>query len=201
MSIDTANSRPLSSLVLPFASLFSGRPDAWGTVTGGCVKEKVTLEHYHRHLAGEVSLGIYPLRQDGLCRWFAIDIDQDDLMRALDVIDQLAVMRFSHGIYLERSKSKGYHILGLLSDWAPTRHVRRIARVAICKGGLPASTEIFPKQDNADGIRWGNYLNLPYFGEGSAQGRRMFLDLKSFRPVPLPQMTVNKEMVFSLPFG
>jgi len=184
-NIESHQSYLAEDIVTAFASLFRGLPDAWGTITGQCVKEKVTLEHYRRHLYGKVSLGVYPLRRDGQCRWFAIDDDHDDLHEAIAVIEHLVAIGFNRGVYIERSKSKGYHIFGFISDWTSARDVRRIAQAAICKAGLPATTEVFPKQDSADGVRYGNYLNLPYFGSANADGRRMILDLKSLRPMTL----------------
>ena len=171
--------------VTAFASLFRGLPDAWGTITGQCVKEKVTLEHYRRHLYGKVSLGIYPLRRDCQCRWFAVDIDRDDIVQAIALINQFAALGFNGGVYLERSKSKGFHVYAFPSDWVPARDVRLIARCALKQVGFPPSTEIFPKQDSIGPDAFGNYLNLPYFGPNNKAGRRMILALKSLAPIPL----------------
>lgn len=171
--------------VTAFASLFRGLPDAWGTITGQCVKEKVTLEHYRRHLYGKVSLGIYPLRRDGQCRWFAVDIDRDDIVQAIAPINQFAALGFNGGVYLERSKSKGFHVYAFPSDWVPARDVRLIARCALKQVGFTPSTEIFPKQDSIGPDAFGNYLNLPYFGPDNEAGRRMILDLKSRCPIPI----------------
>jgi hypothetical protein len=154
-------------------------------VGGGCIKEPVTTAHYRRHLAGSGSLGIYPLRQDGRCRWFAIDIDEENLGSAIAAVEKLHELGFNRGVYLERSKSKGYHVFGFTSDWVPAKDLRYIARQAILQAGLRHSTEIFPKQDVADAIRFGNYLNLPYFGGHNPDGRRMMLDIETLGPVPL----------------
>jgi len=87
-NIESHQSYLAEDIVTAFASLFRGLPDAWGTITGQCVKEKVTLEHYRRHLYGKVSLGIYPLRRDCQCRWVAVDIDRDDVVQAIALIEQ-----------------------------------------------------------------------------------------------------------------
>jgi len=184
-NIESHQSYLAEDIVNTFASLFSGLPDAWGTITGQCVKQKVEAEHYRHHLEGKVSLGIYPLRRDGQCSWFAIDIDHDDIAQAVAVIEQFAAIGFNGGVYLERSKSKGYHVYGFLSDWVPASQVRLIARYVLKQAGLPASTEVFPKQDNIAPDAFGNYLNLPYFGGNNKDGRRMMLDLKSLSPIPL----------------
>ena len=55
--------------------------------------------------------------------------------------------------------------------------MRRIAKAALSLAGLPAATEVFPKQDHlSEDTPWGNYLNLPYFGGGDSEGRRMVFD-------------------------
>jgi len=125
------------SQVEVFAHLFAGRSDAWGAISGGCIKQAVTLDHYRRHIAGKVSLGIYPLRNDGCCRWFALDIDQDDVGKAIKIAEVLNSMGFNLGVYVERSKSKGYHVWSLLSDWMSARDIRRIAKHVIQLAGFP----------------------------------------------------------------
>jgi hypothetical protein len=64
--------------------------------------------------------------------------------------------------------------------------VRRIAKAALSQAGLPATTEIFPKQDQlTQDTPWGNYLNLPYFAGDHPEGRRMVVDPGTLTPVPL----------------
>lgn len=171
-------------LLRRFAALFAGRKDAWGAIGGYCEKEALTLSHYRRHIEGKISLGVYPLRQDGRCRWFAIDIDLDDIDAAIAIVEHLSAFGFNRGVYLERTKSKGYHAWGFFSNWVPARDVRRIASAAISNAGLPPTVEVFPKQDSADSVRFGNYLNLPYFGGDNIWGRRMILDSKTLLPIP-----------------
>jgi hypothetical protein len=173
-------------MVERFSFLFAGRTDVWGAVHGQAIKEPVTITHYRNHLAGETSLGIYPLTPQGLVRWFAIDIDKLDPALALRLLAALCTLGLSQGVYLERSKGKGFHIIILLSDWVSASQVRRIAKTALSQAGLPATTEIFPKQDQlTQDTPWGNYLNLPYFTGDNPQGRRMVVDPGTLTPVPL----------------
>ena len=175
-----------SSTVRRFASLFHGRTDVWGALHGEAVKESVVSGHYRRHLAGQASLGIYPLLQNGLVRWSAVDVDRQDSSLALAIINALMSIGLNDGLYLERSKGKGFHVLVLLSDWVAAAHMRRILKVALQIAGLPVTTEIFPKQDQLTGdTPWGNYLNLPYFGGGNPEGKRMILHLDTLEPMPL----------------
>jgi hypothetical protein len=184
-----------NSIVKTFANLFAGRTDAYGAVTGACIKEPVTLNHYALHLTGQISLGTYPLRADGSCRWAAVDIDQENSGAALAVVSSLSGMGLKQGVHVERSKSRGYHVFLLVSQWVPARILRRIMSTAISRAGLPPTTEIFPKQDSLEGMHYGNYLNLPYFGGGLPQGRRMMVDLASWEPIPL-QKWINQVEVF-----
>jgi hypothetical protein len=189
---------PLEGLVRPnaeiidypmverFSFLFAGRTDVWGAVHGQAIKEPVTMTHYRNHLAGKTSLGIYPLTPQGLVRWFAIDIDKLDPALPLRLLAALRTLRLSQGVYLERSKGKGFHIIILLSDWVLAILVRRIAKAALSQAGLPVTTEIFPKQDQlTQDIPWGNHLNLPYFAGDNPEGRRMVVNPATLTPVPL----------------
>lgn len=174
------------SVTEAFASLFQGRTDVWGALRGQAIKESVTLAHYRNHLAGNVSLGIYPLRPDGRIRWCAVDVDIQDSAPSLRVLAALCSLGLRQGVYLERSKSKGFHIIIILSDWAQAAHVRRMAKAALRDAGLPQTTEVFPKQDRlTTDTPWGNYLNLPYFGSDNPEGRRMVVDPNSLTPLPL----------------
>ena len=137
----------LNTIVQIFASIFVGRTDVWGALHGQAVKVPVTVENYRRHLAGEVSLGIYPLLWNGLVRWFAIDIDNLDTKLPLAVLEALRRLGVNKGIHVATSRRKGFHVIVLLSDWALAADVRRIAMTALQMAGLPLSTEVFPKQD------------------------------------------------------
>lgn len=168
-------------IVTAFASLFRGRTDAWGALTGNCIKEAVTTSHYRRHLEGKVSHGTYPLLNDGTCYWVAADLDQlrtspwhngpDDARPALAVMENLTRCGVNQGIFLEKTKSKGWRPWLFFSDAVAAADARRLFITATEKAGLPSSIEIFPKQNTPDGIRFGNYVHLPYFGGGPSGDR------------------------------
>lgn len=155
-----------------FIALFRGRTDAWGIVKGGCQKEKVTRDHYLRHLKGDVSLGIYPLLDNGTCRFFAIDLDEKNFPKALAIRDNLR----SKGVmvYVALSKGKGYHIYGFSDGPMPAKNIRRVLHATLEELKIP-KTEVFPKQDKLDkkNLPYGNYINLPCFN-----GSRMFVNSK-----------------------
>ena len=175
-----------------FASLFPGRTDVWGALHGEAIKEQVLGSHYGLHLAGKVSLGIYPLKTDGNIRWCAIDIDKNQIELGITTVKCLGSMGMTSGVYLERSRRKGFHVLVLFSDWVAAPQARRVMKFALHQAGLPKTTEIFPKQDRlTSDTPFGSYLNLPYFGNYNPEGKRMILNLDTLAPIPLVDWLEN----------
>jgi len=166
-----------------FERLLSGRKDAWGAVHGECVRQPVTQRSYFLHLIGKTSLGIYPLIDDGTCRFGSIDLDRDDLSLALEIRDQLWNIGMKPA-FIERSKSKGYHIWVFFSKPVKAKEIRHILNTVLSK--LNLTLEVFPKQDRLNEGEIGNYINLPYFGGLiNTPERRVILDSKNTSPVPL----------------
>lgn len=153
------------SQVQAFMALFKGRTDAWGSVNGKSNKEPVTVEHYRKHLNGEISLGIYPLLDDGTVKFFAIDLDEKNLDKAFSIRQEFLNRQVP--AYVAASKGKGFHIYGFLESPAPARETRSLCNDILKKLGY--TTEVFPKQDALDEvITLGNYINLPLFGKTRA---------------------------------
>ena len=168
-----------------FQEIFQGRTDAWGALRGECMHEDVGDRHFARHLAGMTSLGVYPLLDDGRCRWATVDIDVDDLDLPVRLRDALAELGLNAGVYIERSKSKGYHVWLLFDELVSAQNVRRILKAGLAKAELDPGTEIFPKQDQLGReTRFGNYVNLPYYGNANGRGRRMMLRPDTLDPMP-----------------
>ncbi len=144
-----------------FYDLFQGRTDARGSIEGGCIREKVTIADYERHLKGEVSLGVYPLLDDGTCHFFAVDLDEKDFEKAKSIRQELSNVFIP--AYISNSRRKGYHIYGFAQDKVIAKEIRTILNNILNK--LSIKAEIFPKQDNtSEKIPLGNYINLPCFG-------------------------------------
>lgn len=196
-------SRKIGQTAKAFAALFRGRTDAWGSLPSKCIHEPVTFVHYERHLRGKVSLGVYPLLDDGTCSWAAADFDQegsapwhngpDDAAPALSLVDSLNYYGMNTGVCLEKTKHKGWRIWILFSAPVPARDVRRLFRAALEKAGLPPSVEVFPKQDRIgkstprNQYPVGNFVHLPYFGGGpsGARGGRVCVDPRTLLATPL----------------
>lgn len=142
-----------------FRDLFTGLDTAYGTGTGGWVREPVKLKNYSMHLRGQgPGLGIAPLREDGTVSFAAIDLDEPDFDSARQLAEFLPGTSF-----IERSRSGNAHIHVFFSEpieaWVP----RGIMREATAALGKP-HVEVFPKQDRLRIGMVGNYINLPYYG-------------------------------------
>jgi putative DNA primase/helicase len=174
-----------------FQQLFKGRNDAYGA--GECVKEAVTDNVIKAHLTGKRRIGRYPLSPhilDGSgTLWVAADIDDDDLGLALQFCEALEHIEIP--CYIERSKSKGYHVWVFFSQPIEAKWARGLMKYAIDL--LERDTdyrikEIFPKQNTIKqngNYGFGNYIYLPLFGADVPNGRTVFLDPgNGYKPHP-----------------
>lgn len=110
------------------------------------------------HLSGEVPLGISPLREDGMCRWGVVDVDDYNLSHS-DLV--AAIEREKFPLIACRSKSGGLHLYLFLTDWAPQAEVQAALRAAAGRLMLPSVVEVYPPA-----IGKGNWINMPYVGGG-----------------------------------
>lgn len=143
-----------------FKQLFAGLDRAYGTGEGRWVHEPVKLRHYADHLAGQgPGLGIAPLMDDGRVHFAAIDLDEPDFDLAYDLATMLPGT-----VWIDKSRSGNAHITAFFTEpiegWVP-RGIMREACHAVGRGKV----EVFPKQDRLRAGMFGNYLNLPSYGE------------------------------------
>jgi hypothetical protein len=163
----------------PFMELFKARADRWGGIiekdgkkSGVSNPGPVTEQHYRDHLEGKVSMGAYPLLDDGTVNFFAIDLDWHDEKKsgppdfniALKVRD--GFIKQGIQVYIANSKSMlGFHVYGFFSGPVQAANIRKIA-IQVLHNLDVKNAEIFPKQDKVDStVKYGNYINLPYFGD------------------------------------
>lgn len=169
-----------------FAALFRGRLEAYGGEEGQSIKtfgagyaefeQRVEL-----HLNTDAPMGVYPLipTEDGWeCWWGCVDFDEGDepsLIHATNlrnVLDQFGVRG-----WIERSRSKGFHVWVFASEAVPAAVMRRSLLVATQIAQAPIK-EINPKSEgffnegdgSVDGTKLGNYVRLPY-PHGATQRR------------------------------
>jgi hypothetical protein len=150
---------------MDFRSLFVGGDfgyGEWDTQRGAITRRgPAPLSAYEKHLAGELGLGLVPVRVDGTCRFAAVDID-------VDTIDHKAlyrkVQKRRFPLHVCRSKSGGAHLYMFIQEpGLPAAQVQGLLRRWASILGYP-SAEIFPKQSKITTENIGNWINLPYFG-------------------------------------
>ena len=175
----TNEDRNLRHKIKLFRSLFTGLNNVYGTYdpkTGRVrqVKSLVSDDVIRRHLMGRQPYGVYLLVKDHI-RAIAVDFDSYDLHKPVQYVQRAG----EYGIpsYIERSKSKGYHVwiffeeVGVLAAKA-----RLVVQHILAKIGM-SETEVFPKQDILDHrVTYGNFINAPLFGGLVAKGRTVFVD-------------------------
>ena len=171
-----------------FRGLFSGLTHVYGTYdprNGRVlqVKAPVTDEVLLRHLTGKQPYGVYLLMKDRI-HALAVDFDHEDKGPPMAFV--AAAANYGLTAYMERSKSKGYHVWMFFDRHGVSAiKARRVAQHVLNEIDAP-ETEIFPKQDRLDGrAQYGNFINAPLFGRLASEGRTVFLDPKNpARPHP-----------------
>ena len=123
--------------ILSFAQLFDGNAEAYGVTEIGeivdgkaksksrLVYDKLTPAVIQRHLDGQVSIGVAPIRSDGTCNFGAIDID-DYKYDLNDVI--AAIEDFGIPLCPCYSKSKKLHLYIFFEDATPAEDVQDILK-------------------------------------------------------------------------
>jgi hypothetical protein len=129
----------------------------------------LTPQDVQRHLDGEITLGIYPLADDGTVKWLCFDVDIDkgvDIEEAQGRIRQhtTALARVLKAwdipFLVEYSGSRGYHIW-IFFEPVQVLKVYAFGRFFERQVEPPAGihVEVFPKQAVAKG--YGNLIKLP----------------------------------------
>ena len=162
-----------------YQSLFMGLRNVYGTYdtkTGKVrqVKEPVTEKVIRAHLTGRQSYGVYLLtgKKTGA---LAVDFDHDDL--SVPIAYVAGARRYDMSAYIERSKSKGYHVWIFFEQEGVVARKARLVAAKILADMGKQGIEVFPKQDElANGISYGNFINAPLFGALVPKGRTVFVD-------------------------
>ncbi|MBW3603382.1 MAG: DEAD/DEAH box helicase [Actinobacteria bacterium] len=196
-----------------FRSLFRGRDDVYAVrwtnrhgesgyvpaVAGGWRKDRprrqrrylaLTDDVVRAHLAGEETIGLYPLLEDDHCWLLAADFDGPTWrLDALAYLD--AAAGYGVAAYLERSRSgQGAHVWMFFSEPVTAADARRLGtgllRTAIdarAELALDSYDRLFPSQDLAPRGSFGNLIALPLQGHAARDGNSVFLDHDTLSPV------------------
>ena len=160
-----------------FVRLFRGRADAYGSWAGGCVRERLTKEHFDGHLRSSAAadwIGVYNvIGRD--CSWGVVDIDVDDQPLALNI---QTALRAEHVPSWVEKTTHGYHVWVFPADYLVNTATMRKALTAACWAVNYEPKEVFPKQSRVSATGLGNYVRLPLNGWMSWRlpETRFFLD-------------------------
>lgn len=185
--MDRRTKRNTEDKITIFRAFFSGLENVYGTYdlkTGRArqVKAPVTDEVLLAHLTGKQPYGVYLLVEDRICA-IAADFDTKDRTAPSDFVNR--AKHYGISAYIERSKSKGYHVWIFFDQRAvPAFKARRVVQHILEEIEQP-QTEIFPKQDQLSGdMRYGNFINAPLFGPLVLEGKTAFVEPTGFIPYP-----------------
>jgi hypothetical protein len=145
-----------------FITLFRGRGDVYGHEEGRCVKEQLTSAVFHDHLYGDNPIGVYPMVPHNgqyYVVWGCCDIDYESYDAASKIQQALAAVNVTS--WIERSRSKGYHVWVFANGLVPASDMRRMLLLAHQVADVPAR-EVNPKQETLGFGQYGNYVRLPY---------------------------------------
>lgn len=155
----------------------SGRHYYYRPRAEGGAELGLKLEDVRRHLAGEITLGIYAINPETQrVKWMGIDADYK---RSLDDLLKLQYELQRDGIQaaLEQSR-RGGHLWILFETPVLAKHARVYIRhlagklsVQVKTAGPSDGIELFPKQDHIDRTQFGNAIRGP-LGVHRAVNRR-----------------------------
>lgn len=170
-----------------FKTYFTGLTNIYGTYDPSNgrawqVKEPVTDQILLDHLMGRKPYGVYLLTGE-TTRALAIDCDTED--RDLPAACVAAAHHYQVSAFIERSKSKGYHVWIFFESKGVTAAKARVLAANILEELEAQDTEVFPKQDRLGAsVNYGNFINAPLFGRLVPEGRTVFIDPATFKPYP-----------------
>jgi len=144
------------------------------------VKKPVTDTVIFNHLLGNRPYGVYLLMQDKIGA-IATDFDTQNRLAPIEFVS--SAKHYGLDAYIERSKSKGYHVWIFFENRCVLAQKARLVVRHILEEIEYPETEIFPKQDKLDeNNKFGNFINTPLFGSFVPMGRTVFLNPATFKP-------------------
>ncbi len=143
----------------------------------------LTDQVVYNHLAGKITLGMYPLLLDETCLFLAVDFDKKSWKE-----DAAAFLRSSKALgvqaYLERSRSgNGGHVWVFFDVPVPAHVARRMGCAVLTHAletrhqiGFDSYDRFFPNQDTMPKGGFGNLIALPLQHQPRTKGNSVFVD-------------------------
>lgn len=137
----------------------------------------------YSHLAGEKTIGVYPLLQDDTCYFLAVDFDKAEWREDAKAFVQ-SCRELDVPVALEISRSgNGAHAWIFFSTAIPARDARRLGTAIIshtCSRtrqlSLSSYDRLFPNQDTMPKGGFGNLIALPLQKKPRDVGHSVFVD-------------------------
>lgn len=180
--------------VISFYELFDGNALAHGVTKVGeivdgkaqsqskLVYDAVTPAVITRHLSGQESIGIAPIKEDGTCKFGAIDIDD----YKYDIQDIIAAIEdFQLPLCPCYSKSKKLHVYIFFEDNPTAAEVRKVLTWYAEAFACDKKVEIFPKQSKTStSNKFYSWINLPYYQANDMTNHRKLVNKEGLVPLP-----------------
>lgn len=135
------------------------------------------------HLAGEHTIGIYPMLPDETCWFLAADFDKKSWMQDVAAFRDAAREKCVP-VAVERSRSgRGAHVWIFFNEPVPAADARRLGSLLITAAmercpelGFDSYDRLFPSQDTMPAGGFGNLIALPLQRRPREEGNSVFVD-------------------------
>lgn len=142
------------------------------------------------HLAGDHTLGLYPLLENDHCHLLAVDFDEQDWREDVRAFLR-SCLELAVPAALEISRSgEGAHVWVFFAQAVPAREARQLGAALIshtCNASrqlrLSSYDRLFPNQDTMPKGGFGNLIALPLQKDPRQRGRSVFVD-DDLQPYP-----------------
>ena len=131
-------------------------------------KRPITIEDIEKHIAGDITIGIYCLDIDNTVKWACIDIDGNKELSPEEnkklLYPEATIIYNTFNDFpriLEFSGRKGFHIWVFFKPRVTADYAQRLVKARLNRIGLNRH-EVFPKQTELNESRkYGNLVKLP----------------------------------------
>jgi len=185
--------RATSQQIILYRSLFNTRDDVFARYWENPSSKKsgyapvyrinqrpqaLTDEVISSHLAGEQTIGVYPLFPDNTTSFLAIDFDGSNWLTLIQKVVTIASLNKLF-CSIERSKSgNGGHLWFFFSERIPGFLARQLGKLLLRQSDIAnrkTFDRMFPSQDEHTGKGYGNLICLPLQGKYAAEGNTIFI--------------------------